>query len=90
MDKATNYMIHEMGKVQEAAVLPYPLVYLSAEDAKAISELQGRIAPFAEKRMAEFVTGDKPLNADTFREFTEELESLGLNDMVALWQKYVK
>jgi hypothetical protein len=89
-DAATKSMIHEMGKVQAASVLPYPLVYLSAEDAEAISRLQGRIAPFAEKRMAEFVTGDTPLNPDTFREFSEELERLGLNDMIGIWQKYVK
>ena len=40
--------------------------------------------------MAEFVTGDTPLNPDTFREFSEELERLGLNDMIGIWQKYVK
>ncbi len=87
-DSATQRIIADMMRVQACAVLPVPVVYLTEEDAAEAARLQERIAPFAEKRMAEFVTGDVPLNDGTWEEFKAGLEERGLDEMVALWQKY--
>ena len=89
-DASTQAQIGEMVKVQAYAKQPFPLVYLTGEDAEAAAKLQAQIGPFAEKRMAEFVTGDAPLNQETWNEFAGELENLGLTKMIAIWQKYVR
>ncbi len=86
----TQNMIAAMKKVQDAAVLPFPQVILTEEDAAEAARLQAKIAPFAEKRMAEFVTGDVPLDDEQWAEFGKELEERGLGDMIALWQKYIR
>ena len=86
----TQNMIAAMKKVQAAAVLPFPQVILTEEDAAEAARLQAKIAPFAEKRMAEFVTGDVPLDDEQWAEFGKELEERGLGDMIALWQKYIR
>ena len=89
-DAATQRLIGDMTKVQAYAALPMPQVYLTAEDAAAIAKLQAQIAPYAEKRMAEFVTGDVALTDESWAEFTREIENRGMGEMIALWQKYVK
>ena len=88
MDGTTRRLIEEMSRVQAFEVHPFPSVMLSEEDAKAAAALQAEIAPFAEKAMAEFVTGDTPLDDAHWKEFTDGLESRGLPEMLALWQKY--
>ena len=88
-EASTGRLIEQMLSVREYSVLPFPPVFLSKEDAEAAAKLQAEIAPFAEKRMAEFVTGDIPLDQG-WEEFCSELETRGLKDMIALWQKYAK
>ena len=88
-DAATGRLIGEMVRVQEFAETPYPQVWLSTEDAKEVARLQAEIAPFAEKRMAEFITGDVVLDDASWQEFGQELARRGLEDMIAIWQKYV-
>ena len=89
-DPATVRMIREMAAVREKCSMPYPLVFLSAEDAARAAALQAEIAPFAEERMAAFVTGDVPLTDDNWEAFVRGLEERGLDEMTAIWQKYVK
>jgi len=88
-DASTRTLIENMMRVREFAKTPFPLVWLSAEDAETAARLQAEIAPYAEKKMAEFVTGDTPLTDENWAEFTAEVEKLGLSEMIALWQKYV-
>lgn len=89
-DPATTNMIREMAAAREKCVTPYPLVFLSAEDADRAAALQARIAPFAEEQMAAFVTGDVPLTDGNWEAFVRGLEERGLDEMTAIWQKYVK
>ncbi len=68
---------------------PFPLVTLTKEDEKRIAELQASLAPYAEKEMASFVTGDRPLTDENWNGFCAEAEKRGLSEMTAIWQKYV-
>ena len=88
-DAATRSLIESITRVQEHARMPVPLVWLTAEDAEKAARLQEKIAPYAEKKMAEFVTGDTALSDAEWEAFTRETESRGLPEMIALWQKYV-
>ena len=87
-DSASRNLIENMLRVQAFAVKPFPSVCLTEEDAKTAARLQAEIAPYAEQTMAEFVTGDQPLDDAHWTEFTKGLESRGLPEMLALWQKY--
>lgn len=89
-DTATRRLVESMIQAQKYAVFPCPLVSFTREDAKAAAELQARIAPYAEKTMAGFVTGDIPLNDENWDLFCGELEERGLEQMISLWQKYIK
>jgi hypothetical protein len=77
-----------MSRVQQYTLPSFPPVYLTAEDRAEVAALQAEIAPWAEKKMAEFVTGDTELNDASWTEFVQEAERRGLNRMAALWQKY--
>ena len=88
-DSATKRILEGMGRVQDKAVFPFPLVFLSREDAARAAELQAAIAPYADKAMAEFVTGDRPLDDAHWEAFGQELDRRGLEEMKALWQKYI-
>ncbi len=88
-DPDTRKMIEDILRVQNVSESPMPLVYLSKEDAETAARLQAEIAPYAEKKMAEFVAGDTLLDDANWAEFTAEVEKRGLSEMVALWQKYI-
>ena len=89
-DAATSAMITEMVKAREHTKMPMPLLFLTGEDEKRVAELQAEIAPWAEQQMAAFVTGDTPITDETWSAFTGGLESRGLDEMIAIWQKYVQ
>ena len=74
-DPATVRMIREMAAVREKCSMPYPLVFLSAEDAARAAALQA---------------GDVPLTDENWESFVRGLEERGLDEMTAIWQKYVK
>ena len=90
VDNSAVRLVQQLETLLDYAVTPFPPVTMSAADAKTVRDLQSRIAPFAEQRMAEFVTGDRPLDDGQWQEYTEELERLGLNEMLAVWQKYAE
>ena len=87
-DASTQSLIEDMSRVQQYTLPSFPPVYLTAEDRAEVAALQAEIAPWAEKKMAEFVTGDTELNDASWTEFVQEAERRGLNRMAALWQKY--
>jgi putative aldouronate transport system substrate-binding protein len=89
-DSSTAFLVGEMRRIRQWTVMPFPLVTLSREDEARIGELHGAIAPFAEARMAAFVTGDTPLNDETWQAFCEGVRQRGIEEEIALWQKYAR
>ena len=87
-DSASRNLIANMLRVQAFAKKPFPSVCLTEEDAKKAAALQAEIAPYAEQTMAEFVTGDQPLDDAHWEAFTKDLEKRGLPEALALWQKF--
>ena len=67
-----------------------PAVTLTREDEKAIAAIQAELSPYAETAMARFVTGDVPLDDEQWELFCRNAEEKGLNEMIAIWQKYVQ
>ena len=89
-ERGTRELVESLARVERLSALPFPQRYLTAEDAEKAAALQAEIAPFAEQRMAEFVTGDTPLDDQHWEEFAEEVNRRGLPEMIALWQKYAE
>jgi len=88
-DEDARQDITELLELKKYCVLPMPIVSLTAEDEKAIAEIQLKLSDYAETAMARFVTGDVPLTDESWKEFCETVEKLGLNEMIEIWQKYV-
>ena len=82
--------ILELIELKKYAVLPMPAVTLTREDEKAIAAIQAELSPYAETAMARFVTGDVPLDDEQWELFCRNAEEKGLNEMIAIWQKYVQ
>ena len=82
--------ILELIDLKEYTVLPMPAVTLTKEDEKAIAAIQADLSWYAETAMARFVTGDVPLDDEQWELFCRTVEEKGLNEMIAIWQKYVK
>ena len=89
-DEDARTSILELIELKEYTVLPMPAVTLTREDEKAISAIQASLSPYAETAMARFVTGDVPLDDEQWELFCRTVEEKGLNEMIAIWQKYVK
>ena len=89
-DEDARTSILELIELKEYTVLPMPAVTLTREDEKAISAIQAGLSPYAETAMARFVTGDVPLDDEQWELFCRTVEEKGLNEMIVIWQKYVK
>ncbi len=61
VDEDTRRIVTSLHAFRQFVRYPYPLVILSKEDEKRVAELQSSIAPYAERTMAAFVTGDLAL-----------------------------
>ena len=89
-DEATRRNIEQLSALKAFTVRPFPLVTLTAEDEKRIAEIQRDLSGYAEKAMACFVTGDTELTDESWAEFCHSVEAKGLNEMIAIWQKYIR
>ncbi len=88
-DAPTQRNIEMMDSVNAFSVLPYPYVYLSDADAAEIARIHGDLSAYAEHAMACFVTGDLELNDANWETFCRTVHEKGLDDEIAIWQKYV-
>jgi putative aldouronate transport system substrate-binding protein len=89
-DDAARTVIEQMSALRAKSRFPYPLVTLSKEDEERVAALQLPLSRYAEAAMAAFVTGDTPLTDETWQAFVDTVNEKGLQELIAIWQKYVK
>ncbi len=89
-DNTTRNAVEQLFRLKTFEKAADPIIHWSGEDRVRLYELQLALSQYAEKTMACFVTGDTELNDETWNEFTAEVNRLGLEEVIALWQKYVK
>lgn len=89
-DESTRSSILQLMSLKEASVLPVPTAILTKEDENALAEIQKELAPYAEKTMACFVTGDVQLNDENWTTFCNTVEEMGLGTIISIWQKYIR
>ncbi|MBR3764230.1 MAG: hypothetical protein IKK57_06720 [Clostridia bacterium] len=85
-DKATLHVLTELQRLRSIDSMPYPLVWLSEKDNARVNELIWQIGRYAEQQMVWFVVGDVELTDDTWAEFCQTVKSLGVDEMVSIFQ----
>ena len=85
-----RHMYEMMADAKQYSRLPYPYVMLSDEDAAALARIQAGVMGYAEQAMVWFVTGETELNDSTWQTFCETVRGKGLDEAVAIWQKYIE
>ncbi len=84
---ATVRIIDELLRLKAVDTMPYPLVDLTKEQQSRIAELHGGIGKYAETQMVWFVVGDVPLNDETWAAFCAQVQELGIEEEVSIWQE---
>lgn len=85
-DASTIHVVENLLKLKAVDSLPYPLVYLTEDQQQRVDDLIWSIGKYAELQMVWFVTGDVELNDETWAEFCTQIDALGMDEMVAIWQ----
>ncbi|MCL1950573.1 MAG: extracellular solute-binding protein [Turicibacter sp.] len=66
--------------------VPFPPTMLLAEEADQIALINADLNMFLEQQEAAFITGQQPLNDDTWAAFQQTLENIGVGELVDVWQ----
>lgn len=72
--------------LSKAAVRPVPDLVLTAEEKKELSSVWAELGGWAETQMTWFMSGDQPLNDETWMAFCEGAEQRGLSRLVSIFQ----
>lgn len=86
----THRIVSNMQTLKEYAVYPYPLVYLGSAARERVNAIQLELGAYAENAMVRFVTGDIPLTDESWNDYTAQLDNLGLQEMLEIWQNALK
>ena len=89
-EASTHHAVQNLAALQTFAVSPMPPLWLTAEEADRIAALWAKLGPYCEQQMVWFVTGDVPLNDETWAAFKARAEELGLAEFVRLWQEALR
>ncbi len=84
--EAPAQVVANMKRLGEIAVLPYPVVTLTADQEAQIAPLQSEIGRYVDESIARFVLGEVPLNDETWQTYKEMLDEMGLKGFVDFWQ----
>ena len=88
-----NEQVHKnvssLSALSEIAALPFPIVSLTDEERQRVNAVWAELGGWAETQMTWFVTGDQPLNDETWAAFCQEADKRGLQELIALFQAAV-
>lgn len=85
-DHTTLQVVNGLLRLKAFDTMPYPYVYLTDAQQARVDELILNITQYAEYQMVWFIAGDVALNDDTWAEFCTTVKSLGVDEMVGIWQ----
>lgn len=73
-------------KINKHGEVAFPQVYLKDEEQEIVKDIEVDLQTFVRNSEAEFITGQKELNDDTWEEYVSIIENMGLEDYVAAYQ----
>ena len=86
----THRIMGEISSFYAYCVEPMPLVMITDDELALVTPIHNEIARYAEDHMVYFVTGDIPLNDETWAEFCQTVNDKGNNDLIAAWQEIIR
>lgn len=86
-DTDTHAAVEQLYQLKQASRMPYPLVYLAPDRQAEVNDLWAQLGPYCETAMVHFITGDEPLNDETWQAFCDGVAQRGRERFVALWQE---
>jgi len=85
-DPVVRSLTEQTMQVAAASALPFPDLPLTQADINAIAPLQAQLGRYVDESIARFVMGEWQPTAEQFAAFRTQLEELGVQDFLALWQ----
>ncbi|MGO4938022.1 extracellular solute-binding protein [Fundicoccus sp. Sow4_H7] len=73
-------------KVTPYAEVPYPITYLTVEEQDIISINATDLATFVTEMEAKFITGVEELNDDTWQNYLNIIDSMGVEEYIQIYQ----
>ena len=89
-DAATIRVVKQLAAFDAYCVEPVPMVVLEEDLRARLNEAHNAVASYAEVAMIRFVTGEVPLNDDTWNTFCQTVTELGHGQVVSIWQDAIK
>lgn len=86
--EATSRIVRDLYALRQLSVDPMPQRMIPPAVQQEAARLQATLGPVAEHTMIQFITGDIPLNDDTWAQWSAALTEAGLPQMIALWQDF--
>ena len=86
-DAQTVQLLRYMKDLSEIATLPFPSYTLTKEQQEIIAPLQMEIGSYVDESLAKFVIGETELTDETWQNYLDTLDKMGLSSFVALWQQ---
>lgn len=85
-DAQTHATMEQLAELASHCRLPLPMVWLTEEEQAELDSFWPALSRYAEQQMVWFMTGDQPLNDETWAAFCAEAERLGCNRAAEIFQ----
>lgn len=89
-DEATHRAVTMLYALKQQSVEPYPPVSLTASQRTRVNEIWAKLGPTMELAQVHFITGDQPLNDETWAAYCQTIRDLGRDEFVSIWQDAVR
>lgn len=80
-----RHVIANSDALKQVATQPLPVRILTDEEAARVSELQSALGEAVDVGIARFVTGEVPLDDESWQAYQEQLTSLGADELTAIF-----
>lgn len=86
-DEATHWAVAMLYALKQQSIEPYPNVCLTKEKQSRVQEIWAKLGPMVELAQVHFITGDQPLNDETWAVYCQTIRDLGRDEFVSIWQE---
>ena len=85
-DTTVNFISDQLAIINAVAERPFPYYSLTSAQEAEIAPLQMAIGRLVDESIGRWVTGETPINDESFANFEKELKEAGLEEFMTFWQ----
>lgn len=85
-DETTRKAVLGLKELKDVSVMPYPQMFIPAEQKQKIAEIWKNLGSWCEIQMTWFVTGEAELNDETWNAFCSEAQTRGADALTEVFQ----